>query len=44
VPVTAQTTQLLLFYRPGDMLILASKIPDLAAPLGPSVDLATAVG
>jgi FkbM family methyltransferase len=44
VPVTAATRQQLLYDRPVEILIVASKIPDLSELLGPPVDLATAVG
>jgi len=44
VPVTAATRQHLLYDRPVEILILASKIPDLSELLGPPVDLAAAVG
>ncbi len=44
VPVTAATRQYLLYDRPVEVLIVASKGSDLAELLGPSVDLATAVG
>lgn len=44
VPMTAATRQHLLFDRPVDILIVASKISDLGKLLGPPVDLATAVG
>jgi len=44
LPMTAATRQHLLFDRPIDILILASRSPDLSELLGPPVDLATAVG
>ena len=44
VPVTAATRQYLLYDRPVEVLIMASKVSDVAELLGPSVDLATAVG
>ena len=44
VPLTRETRQFLLFDRPLDVLILASKAADLAALLGPAVDICTAIG
>lgn len=44
VPLTTATRQFLLFDRSLDILVLASKTPDLADLLGPSVDLAGAIG
>jgi len=43
VPLTRETRELLLFDRPVDVLVLASKV-DPAGLLGPSVELAAAVG
>lgn len=44
VPVTAATRHHLLYDRPVEILIVASRSPDLSELLGPPVDLATAVG
>ncbi len=44
LPLTRQTRQFLLFDRPLDVLVLASKLPDIADLLGPSVDVSAAVG
>lgn len=44
VPVTAATRQQLLYDRPVEILIVATKTRDLIEILGPPVDLATAVG
>jgi hypothetical protein len=44
VPLTRETRELLLFDRPLDVLVIASKTPGLAELLEPSVDISTAVG
>ncbi len=44
VPVTAATRQHLLYDRPVEILIVASKTSDLSDLLGPPVDLTAAVG
>jgi FkbM family methyltransferase len=44
VPVTPETRELLLFDRAQDVLIVASKDPELTRLLGPPIDLGTAVG
>jgi FkbM family methyltransferase len=44
LPLTPETVAPLLFDRPLDILVLASKIPDPAVLLGPAVDIDEAIG